>query len=219
MRVWITRTAPEADATADRVRARGHEAIVAPVLAARALPAVRLDLGAADALAFTSAHAIAAVAALTPERDRPVFTVGDATAARARALGFIDVRSAGGGAEALAALIGRARPGRIIYPGPRQPAADLVALLAAEGVTAAAVPVYETVPTGVAAPPIDAEAVLIHSARAAELAAALIEAAGRLELEAYAISPAAGAPLTRLGLAALRCAPFPNEAALLDLLP
>ena len=220
MRIWITRTLPQAEATARRLVARGHAPIVAPVLEALPIPGVRLDLAGIDAIAFTSGHAIAAFAALDPARDLPVFTVGDATADLARAAGFADVHSADGNAETLAELIAREqRAGRLVlHPTAREPAADLSGLLAARGVQAMPLTVYETVATALAAPPADAEVVLIHSARAAARAAVLIEDANRLDLEAYAISPAAARPLAGLGLARLDAAPFPNESALLDLL-
>ena len=221
MRVWITRTLPEASATAQRLDSRGHAAIVAPVLEARPVAGARAALDGVDAIAFTSGHAISAFAALTPVRSIPVFTVGDATASLARAAGFADVRSADGNAETLAELIAREqRTGvLVLHPTAREPAADLTGLLAQRGVQATPLTVYETVPTELAAPPGDAEAVLVHSARAAARVATLIESAGRLGLEAYAISRAAAQPLVALGLARLVAAPFPNEAALLDLLP
>jgi len=220
MRVWVTRTLPEADATAARIGARGHSAIVAPVLEARPIAGVRVDLAGVDAIAFTSGHAIAAFAALSPERDLPIYTVGDASARLAREAGFTAVRSADGNARTLAELIARERRDgrRVLHPTAREPAADLAAMLAEHGVSASSLPVYETVPTALAAPPADAEAVLVHSARGGALAAALIDAARRLDLLAYAISPDAARPLAALGLARLEAAPFPNEAALLDLL-
>jgi uroporphyrinogen-III synthase len=220
MRIWITRTLPEADATARRVSARGHTPIVAPVLEARPVAGARPDLVGVDAIAFTSGHAIAAFAKLTPTRDLPVFTVGDATAALARAAGFTDVHSADGNAETLAELIAREQRSGVLvlHPTAREPAADLTALLAQRGVQAMPLTVYETHPTLLAAPPADADSVLVHSARAAARVSAIIEQAGRLDLEAYAISPAAARPLAALGLARLQAAPFPNESALLDLL-
>ena len=220
MRIWITRTLPEADATAARVAARGHAAIVAPVLEARPVAGVAVDLAGVDAVAFTSAHAITAFAALTTRRDLPVFTVGDTTAAQALAAGFAQVRSADGNASTLAELIAREqRDGRLVlHPTAREPAADLTALLADHGIQATALAVYETLPTPLSAPPADADALFVHSARGAAVAATLIADAGRLDLEAYAISPAAAAPLAALGLTRLDAAPFPNEASLLDLL-
>lgn len=219
MIVWVTRTAPEAAATAARVEALGHTAIVAPVLEARAIPGATLDLAGIDALAFSSAHAVAAFAALSDARALPVFTVGAATAERARRAGFTHVRSADGGAAALAALIAVAepRPSLVLHSAARDPAADLVALLAARGVEARALAVYQAVPTGLAGAPA-ADAILIHSARGAERVAALTAPAARGGLAVYAISPAAAAPLHGLGFAQIVAAPRPNEAALLALL-
>ena len=78
---------------------------VAPLLAIRPIPQPAPDLTGVAALAFTSANGVAAFAALTPDRSRPVFTVGDATAQAARAAGFARVESAGGDLDRLAALI------------------------------------------------------------------------------------------------------------------
>jgi uroporphyrinogen-III synthase len=219
-RVWITRTQPEAEATAARLEAMGHAAIVAPVLEARPIARVQLDLTSIDALAFSSSHAIAAFAALSPERALAVFTVGAATASRAKVAGFTDVRSADGGAAALADLIAAAqpRPRLMLHPGAREPAADLVALLADRGVTARATAVYETVPTDLAEPPRDIDAILIHSARGAERVAVLVAAPASADIAIFALSEAAALPLRGRGFARVMAAPFPNEAALLDLL-
>jgi uroporphyrinogen-III synthase len=219
-RVWITRTQPEAEATAARVEAMGHAAVVAPVLEARPIAGAQLDLTGIDALAFTSGHAIAAFTALSPERALPVFTVGAATTRRAKAAGFTDVRSADGGATALAGLIAatQPRPNLVLHPGAREPAADLVALLANQSVTARATAVYETVPTDLAKPPHHIDAILIHSARGAERVAALVAAHPHGDIAIFALSEAAARPLRDLGFARVMAAPFPNEAALLDLL-
>ena len=84
LRIWVTRTQPGANATAARLTAMGHMPIVQPVLKAQPIPNAALDLAGVDALAFTSGHAITAFAALSPERDLPVFTVGEASALLAR---------------------------------------------------------------------------------------------------------------------------------------
>jgi uroporphyrinogen-III synthase len=217
-RVWITRTQPEAEATAARLEAIGHVAVVAPVLEARPIAGAEIDLAGIDALAFSSGHALAAFTALCHERALPVFTVGAATASRAKAAGFTDVRSANGSAAALAELIAATQPKLILHPGAREPAADLVALLAERGVAARAIPVYATVPTDLAAPPSDIDAILIHSARAAERIAALVAAPDRARIVVFALSEAAARPLRGCGFARVVAAPFPNEAALLDLL-
>ncbi|MGI8842005.1 MAG: uroporphyrinogen-III synthase, partial [Caulobacteraceae bacterium] len=103
--VWITRAPPGAEATAERVRALGFAPVVAPLLAVRAVGEGPIDLVGVGALAFTSANAVAAFAARSPEGVVPVFAVGEATAAAARAAGFSAVVSADGDVAALAATI------------------------------------------------------------------------------------------------------------------
>jgi uroporphyrinogen-III synthase len=212
MRIWVTRTLPQAEETAERLRAMGHEPVVAPVLECRALPAI-LDLDGIPALAFTSRNAVATFSNLTSRRDFPVFTTGEATAAHARAAGFTDVVSADGDVQDLARLIIERRPGNVLHPGAAEPAGDLTGELSKAAVTSRSVAVYETAETGVAAP--QADAVLVHSPRAAAVVARL----ARPELAAYAISPAAAAPLITSNFQRVAVAPYPNEAALLKLLP
>ena len=108
-KIWITRAQPGAGATAERVRALGHDALIAPLLAVRALPDVEVDLGGVAALAFTSANGVRAFADICAERAIRVFAVGAATAQAARASGFKLVLSADGNVEALAEGIGQRR--------------------------------------------------------------------------------------------------------------
>ncbi len=223
-RVWITRTTPGADRTAQAVRALGFVPVVAPLLEVRPLaPAVALDLDDVAALAFTSVNGLI-FADLTSRRDWPVFAVGHRTAQAARERGFTDVRSAGGDADALAALIARewvarglARgPGVLLVPGAVRPSADLAGLLAGR-VPVRSLPVYETVEAAVQVP-ADFDIVLVHSARAAEALTrrlALGMAAGRT---AVALSPQVAGPLEALDFAALRIAARPDETSLLEAL-
>jgi uroporphyrinogen-III synthase len=176
------------------------------------MPHAAPDLDGIVALAFTSANGVSAFAALTPDRTRPVFTVGDATADAARGAGFARVESARGDLDRLAAMLIARGPvvGPLLVPGAREPAGDLPALLRGH-VEARAVAVYEAVETGAAAPAAF-DAVLIHSARAARALAALGPFAGRT---AVALSAAAAAPLgDRSGLE-IRLSPTPDETALL----
>jgi uroporphyrinogen-III synthase len=217
-RIWVTRTAPEAETTASRLRALGLEPVVVPVLEVCAIADAVFDLAGAEALAFTSAAAIAAFAALSNRRDLPVFAVGGTTAARARAAGFTAVISADGDAAALAARIADAepRPAIVLHPTAREPAADLPALLAAHGVTGRAIVVYETVETDIAAPAA-IDAILVHSARGARAIAGRLDRGRAAALDVFAISEAAAAPLKHLPFRRLAIAPAPNEAALLAL--
>jgi uroporphyrinogen-III synthase len=219
MRIWVTRAEPEASQTAQRLRALGHAPLVAPVLAVQALDAA-IDLQGVATLAFTSANGVRAFAARCAERSLPVYAVGDATAAAARAAGFAAVASAAGDVEALARLILRAPPqGAVLAPGAAERAGDLIGLLQAQGAPAQALALYETRPTGALAPP-GAEALLLHSPKAADEAAKALDgdpAAGALT--AYCLSPAVAAPLQRIPLRSVSIAGAPSEASLLALLP
>jgi uroporphyrinogen-III synthase len=215
-RIWVTRTRPQADATAERLREMGHEPAVAPVLVVHAV-AADVDLAGVGALAFTSAAGVAAFAAASPRRDLAVFAVGGATAEAARATGFAHVLASKGDVEALADVIAAARPSLVLAPTAREPAADLPALLAARGVKARSVVVYETAPAR-PSPPADLDAILVHSPRAARILAELITPAMAATLTVFAISEAAAAPLRALPFARIVAAPFPDEASLLHLL-
>jgi uroporphyrinogen-III synthase len=210
----VTRAEPGAARTAARLATLGFDPVVAPLLAIQPLAPPRPDLEGVAALAFTSANGVAAFAELTGVPPLPVFTVGDATAEAARALGFADVRSAGGAVEDLARLLVRTGPtgGIILAPGAREPAGDLAALVGGDK-RVRRLAVYDVVGTD-RATSAAFDAVLIHSPRAAR---ALAErrgpvAAGRL---AATISPAAAAPLSGLGFREVRVAAAPTEAALL----
>jgi len=147
-RVWITRAAPGAEATAVRVRALGWEPVVAPVLQVRFLSPF-VDLTGVGALAFTSANGVRAFARQTDRRDPPVFAVGQATAAAAREAGFADVRSAEGDVAALGRAIVAHRStfsGVILHPGAAEPAGDLRGDLERAGLRARAQALYETAP-------------------------------------------------------------------------
>ena len=219
MRIWITRAEPGARSTAARLKAMGHEPVLAPLLEVHALPGL-VDLDGVGALAFTSANGVRAFAARCPDRGLPVFAVGAATAEAARAAGFAAVASAEGDVNALADLIAGAQSrfaGAVLAPGPREPAGDLPRALAAQGISARALALYETLP--VPPPPGmgPVDAVLVHSPKAAERLAVIFS--GRIGPAAYCISAAAAAPLAGRPFAKVAFADQPTEEALLALLP
>jgi len=220
-RLWVTRTQPQAEATAERLRALGWTPVVAPVLAVRPIPLeLDPDILRTDALAFTSQTAVDLYAALDPRRDLPVFVVGHATAQAARRAGYRSVIAPPPGAAAdvaaLAARIAEAapRPRRVLNPTAARPAADLVALLAERGVSGHAVPLYDTAPAPIDEPPPDLRGILIHSARAAEALAALIQPGAAARLTVWAISEAAAAPLRALPFQRILVAARPDEASM-----
>jgi uroporphyrinogen-III synthase len=222
--LWVTRAQPGADATAARLRELGVEPIVEPLLEVRAIAGADLDLTGVSALAFTSANAVAAFAARSPERTLRVFAVGDATAAAARAQRFKSVLSAQGDVAALAnALTSRRRElsGVILYPAAAEPSQDLAAALAAVGLQVRQAAVYETVaalPSAALAerlPQIDG--VLLHSAKAAQGLARFLKDHPAPALVAYCLSPQIARTVARAGLAQRLSAAQPNEMALMAL--
>lgn len=219
-RIWVTRTQPEAEATAARVRALGWTPVVQPVLSARICADAKIDLTGAEAIAFTSGHAVRAFAALSPMRALPVFAVGEATAALARAAGFADVRTAAGDVRALADILAASepKPALVLNPTARAPAADLAALFAPLRMKVRKIVVYETVSAGPDVPPDAIDAILVHSPRAAEIIGALIAADQAARLEVFAISAAAAARLSALPFVRVVVAVRPDEASLLALL-
>jgi uroporphyrinogen-III synthase len=224
-RIWITRAQPGADATAERVRALGHEALVGPLLAVRNLDNVQIDLGGVAALAFTSANGVRAFAEKCGDRTLKVFAVGAATAAAARAVGFRSVLSADGDVDALAEGIAARRSelkGVVLHSGAAEPAGDLSGALERLGVPARLVVLYETAAVTLAVADAEmlvrSDAVLLHSPRGAQVLAKVLKAYPAPELRALGLSKAVIKPLARTALAARICPPFPLEAALLNLI-
>jgi uroporphyrinogen-III synthase len=205
MKIWVTRAEPGASRTAQRLRALGHEPLVAPVLEVNNLNP-EIDLGGVGSLAFTSANGVRAFAALTRDRGLPVFAVGGTTSEAGRAAGVA------AGAHAIAGSSGMLA-GVVLHPSAAEPAGDLIGALTALGIAARAVAVYETRVLPVMVPP-GAEAVMIHSPKAARAVAG----SDIGELTAYLISQAAAEPLAGRVKHSVVAAQ-PNEASLLGLLP
>lgn len=223
--VWITRAQPGAEATAARVRGLGHQAFVAPLLTMHPLPGVEVDMTGVKALAFTSANGVRAFAQACTDRSLPVFAVGSATAQSAREVGFRRVLSADGDVTALAKGIADRRAelgGAVLHPGAVELAGDLAGALERSKVEVRTLALYDTVP--VALEPHDLERLaevdvaLVHSAKGAKALADLLRIHPRPSLRVLGLSKAVLLPLSRTPVADRAHAPFPLEAALLNLL-
>jgi uroporphyrinogen-III synthase len=225
-RVWITRAEPGASATAERVAALGHTPLVAPLLRIEPIEAPQIDLRGVAALAFTSANGVRAFAAAEPSRALKVFAVGAGTAAAAKAAGFRDVLSADGDVAALARRVAARKlelgDGAVLHPGAAEPAGDLVGDLNAAGVQARALTLYDSVE--VAPDPAllerlaDIDVVLVQSPRAAKALGLALRRRDAAHLRVLCQSPAVARPLARAKVREVARAPFPIEAALLNLI-
>lgn len=151
MKVLLTRPLEESRALAARLEADGIETLIWPLT--RIVPLVtelKLPFN-IDAILFTSANGVRALAALTDRRDWPALCVGDATARAARQAGYLNCFSAGGDARALADLARRSGLRNFLHPRGRDAAGDLKGWLAETGQHVAELILYEARETG--APP------------------------------------------------------------------
>jgi uroporphyrinogen-III synthase len=225
LKVWITRAEPGAWATAGRVRALGHEPLVAPLLVVEPAGPAQIDLAGVGALAFTSANGVRAFAVRSAARALPVFAVGAATARAAQAAGFAEVVHFDGDVNDLGAGLVRHAAGIegvVLQPGAAEPAGDLAGTVGGQGLIVRPLALYATVPAAFGPPQSDAlvraDAALVHSPKCAAILAELLTGGPRPDLKVYAISPAALAPLAAVPLAVRAAASRPRESDLLELL-
>ncbi len=188
MRILVTRPAPGGAATAERLRALGHEVRLEPLLGFEAVPWVP-PAEAPEALLLTSAAAARLAGAVPPALLAvPVHAVGAATAAAARAAGFGDVRVGGGGAQALLDAMAAAGVRQVLHLAGK----DRTAVAVPAGLALVIRTVYRARLEPLAALPA-VDWVLLYSARTAGQFAAEVDRLGgdRAAFAIAAISPAA----------------------------
>ena len=232
-RVLVTRPEPGASATARRLAAAGHEPVVLPLSAVRALSPALPPPDSVDVVAVTSANALRHLpqvpAALL---GRSCYAVGGRTADAARRAGFGDVRTASGDGAALASKIAAAetRGSTVLYLCGRVRRPEFESALARAGLVVHPVEVYDTafVEPGVAAVALAAErrpidAVLLYSPESARAMAGTMatgDAGPRLAGAFFlCLSGQVAAALGTVGHARTYVAVEPTEDALLALLP
>jgi uroporphyrinogen-III synthase len=225
--VLVTRPRDQAAGTARLLASMGHQAIVDPVLEIRPLPVPPLELADVAAVAVTSTNAAHALGGFAGSL--PIYAVGVATAAAARAACAADVRVAEGDGAALAGLIRRTLSpvaGAILHLSGAEVRETLGAALAEAGFAYRRVVVYEALPTLILAPEAAAAlregrlgAVLFYSPRSARLWAQKVARAGLAgklrPVIAACLSEAVAEPLRPLPFAALRVAAVPDQNHLL----
>jgi uroporphyrinogen-III synthase len=141
MRILVTRPEPDASRQAGKLAARGHAAVLAPLLVIEPIANVALPLEGAQVLLVTSRNALSALAThrqLAEALSLPLFGVGEATARAAQGLGFADVTAGPGTGEALAKLVSeelQPSQGPLVHLAGETQAFDLKAALANRGFT------------------------------------------------------------------------------------
>jgi uroporphyrinogen-III synthase len=229
MQAIVTRPSGAGPGLAAALAARGIGAISAPVLEIHCRDDGPLDLAEVQAVLCTSANGVRALARLAGERRVPLYAVGEATAAQARAEGFSTVFAAAGDVAALARLAAtRLRPehGRLIHAAGSEVAGDLVGTLGRLGFDIARATVYEARPAAVLDPAAvralragEVGFALFFSPRTGKIFARLATAAALAPccaaVAALSISAAADAELGALPWRQRRIAERPTEAALI----
>lgn len=234
MRLLVTRPKADAERTADALRARGHCAIVAPLLRIEALEHAEIGPGPWAAILVTSANAAQAVVRhkrLAELRLLPVFAVGEHSAQAMRVAGFAEVTSAGGDRGDLTRLLARRlkHGGSLLYLAAADRSGDIAGDLNAQNFTVCTAVVYravaaDTLPQAAAgALAAGVDGVLHFSRRSAEAYVKVARAAGllagALKPVHFCISAQVAEVLAQAGAADIRTATQPTEAALLALVP
>jgi uroporphyrinogen-III synthase len=232
MRVLVTRPLDDARETEAQLEARGHKAVIAPLLAVHYHDGHALHLDGIQALLFTSANGVRALARRTSLRDFPVVAVGSQTAEAAREAGFFDVRNADGNARTLADAVRASiapKAGVLLHAAGAEAEGRLAAELGAAGYTVRTEVLYD-VPAAREFPDAartalahgELDAVLLFSARSAQAFVDCVTkanlAAACAGLIAACISEAAAKPLASLAFKDVRIAKRPNQPSLLDCL-
>ena len=218
MRLLVIRPQPGADATAQRIRLAGHEAVVMPLFAVQPVEWDYPSPDQYDALLLTSGNAVrAAGQGLEGLRSLPVLAVGTATARAASEFDLAITATGNSGVDDLLRTARQLGYRRLLW-------------LAGEDRTAVSVPEEISLDTRIvyrsaALPAPDcfsdnvqsAEVVMLHSPRAAEYFGRLCDGQSldRATLSLAALSPniAEGAGS---GWKAIIIAPEPNDASLLS---
>jgi len=225
-RVLVLRPEPGASATAEALRARGHEPVIFPIGEVVPLAVHDVDASRLTAVAATSANGVRhAPAPLIAElRDFPFFAVGEATASAARTAGFRRIRAADGDGQALARLVlqNLGAGDRLLYlcGHVRRSEFEQACASAAAGIVVAETYDMRYPDRGDAFRAMirdgHPDIVMVHSFEAGRAFARLVEPFPDIiaGLKAIAISQRAAKPLSDLGIRAV-AADRPDEAAML----
>ena len=231
-RALVTRPQEDCAEIAEALRSRGFDPVIEPMLSIRYLDADAPSRGPYQAVLLTSANGARALASLVSWRDLPVWTVGEASAAEARRLGFITVQAAGGDVAALAGLVANRldpKQGKLLHVAATRLAGDLAGLLATFGFSVDKAVLYEAEAAGDLSPGLidliskgGLDLALVFSPRTAAtfvtLARGRLDPQGLRATAALALSPAVAAALSGLPWRAVKVAAKPSQPALLGLL-
>jgi len=232
MRILLTRPQPDSEILAKRLRALGHDSQIEPLFVIDFFTSKAIALDGVQALLITSANGIEAFARNSPDRELAVCAVGNATARKARNLGFMRVESANGDVSDLARLVNEKldpTAGILLHIAGSDVAGDLAAELGQAGFIYRRQVLYDArQQTELSSKTIDAistndiDAVLLYSPRTAKTLIKLVKQTAlqdkTTEIVAYCLSPAVAKALDELPWKQCRIASEPTEEALIALI-
>jgi len=209
-KVWVTRTRPAADVSAEAWRAAGFEPVVEPLLQIQAVP--HASLSEDSVLIFTSKNGVDHV---TCSGQRAI-CVGDATARHARKAGFRDVVSVDGtSADVTNWVRSKLEKSQIVtHVSGWHVRGTIIEDLQADGYEASRIKVYRSIPRPIW-PERPACYVALYSPLAARVFAKIAKASVLTRLTAICISPATAEQLEGLNLGSVRIAARPREDELI----
>lgn len=230
MQIVITRPRPQAEALAARLGAKGHACLIEPMLEIEPLPVGLPSLDGVQAIVLTSANAVPAL--FEEAKQLPVFAVGEATAAAARAAGCARLSVAEGDAKSLGPLIAaRCHPddGALLHLSGEQVREGMEEAVELADLELRRHAVYRAAAARSLSPGLQAalrrrtiDAVLLFSPRSAAIFTDLVRSSGvERELagaEALCLSAAVAEEVRALSWGEVRVAARPTAAALLHLL-
>lgn len=230
MHILVTRPLEDGAEIVRLLSARGHQALLAPLLEPRFLDGPLLEetglLDNVEAILATSANGIRALGRRTARRDLSIFAVGPQTAQAARRAGFSDVRSADGDAQALAQAVRNwARPKAVLLHVCAEDAPGTLSdQLGRTGFTVRRGTLYQIEPAAHLPPEAEAalraralDAVMFFSPRTARIFVELAQALPTDSFIALCISQATAEALAPLNLAQIKIAARPNQDAMMAL--
>ncbi len=225
MRVLITRPEEDAVRIAALLKERRHDSVIAPLLEVRFHDGPEISLDDVQAVLATSANGVRALARRILQRDVPVFAVGPQTEEEARALGFRNIRNAGGDSRMLAAATAQwASPskGALLHVKGAEADGTLATLLKAQGFEVQTTVLYDVAATAALPEDIRAkferqeiDAALFFSARSAQVFRDRAQEFDLSTVIAVCISESTASALTPLSFREIRIASAPNQNALL----
>jgi uroporphyrinogen-III synthase len=228
MRILVTRPIEDGQEIAEKLRAMGHQPLLAPLLSTHFHEGPEPDFAGVQAILASSANGIRALIRRTVRRDLIIFAVGPQTADEAQKAGFTQVKNANGDAKALAeATMHWTTPdvGALLHVCGEEAPGTLGETLTARGFTVRRCVLY-AVHAALHLPPdaLDAlkqrtlDAALFFSPRSARVFCDLAAGLPLAGITAFCISPVTARALGGQAFARVAAAVEPNQAALLALL-